>query len=111
VHSEASPLIEKIERTDDIEDIINKGKFGTDSDGTPNKDYLIGKWNILRWGSDRKFYQGLVFIHTPDDNIAASTSANPLTVQKGIGDFNNVMQRQIENESYNRGATIQQNSS
>jgi hypothetical protein len=50
-------------------------------------------------------------MHTPDDNIAASTSANPLTVQKGIGDFNNVMQRQVENESYNRGATIQQNSS
>jgi hypothetical protein len=65
----------------------------------------------MNWLKDTNIYQGLVFIHTPDDNIAASTSANPLTVQKGIGDFNNVMQRQVENESYNRGATIQQNSS
>jgi hypothetical protein len=97
VQNKKSPLLKEVDDDDEVKRLLNEGKFGRNDKGKPRQDYLKG-WMTSLW-NDTNIYQGLVFIHTPDDVQQAAASGSFLTAPKAYGDFNEVATRQAEARS------------
>lgn len=70
------------------------------SGGNPTKEtkdlMYEGIWDTIT--KDTNFYTGLAFIHTPDNQRAASAAGNYLTVPKSFGDYQTVEEKRKQNE-------------
>ncbi len=95
VKNKSSMFLSEVSGDDeDIRRLLEEGKLGR-KQNSGDTEYLKGFWN---WGSDTDIYQSLAFIHTPDDIHAASASGNYLTVPKGYGNYEHVMQVQAASD-------------